>query len=76
MKKTLMTDQGLLIPNDELARLGDIVLEERGALVIIRPRSMVEATRGIVPSNAEDTDRLIRELEASGLWEDHAGESA
>jgi hypothetical protein len=67
--KTIMTEQGLVIPKEELERLGEIVLEERGEQVVIRPKSPVEATRGIVPSNAEITDRLIESIELGGIWE-------
>ena len=73
--KTIMTEQGLVIPKEELERLGEIVLEERGEQVVIRPKSMVEATRGIVPSNAEVTDALIESIELAGRWEDHGGET-
>jgi len=40
-----MTEQGLVIPKEELERFGEIVLEERGEQVVIRPKSMVEATQ-------------------------------
>lgn len=73
--KTIMTEQGLVIPKEELERLGQIVVEERGEQVVIRPKSMVEATRGIVTSSAEVTDRLIEAIERAGTWEDHGGET-
>ena len=73
--KTIMTEQGLLIPKEELERLGEVMLEERGGQVVIRPKSMVEATRGIVASNADVTDKLIEDIELGGIWEDHGGET-
>jgi len=73
--KVIMTEQGLLIPKEELKRLGDVVLEKRGGQVIIRPQSMVEATCGIVATNAEVTDKLIEEIELGGMWEDHGREA-
>jgi len=73
--KTIMTEQGLLIPKEELERLGEVVLEERGGQLVIRPKSMVEATRGSVASNAEVTDKLIEAIEVGGIWEDHDRET-
>jgi hypothetical protein len=73
--KTVMTEQGLLIPKEELERLGEVVLEERGGQMVIRPKSMVEATRGSVASNAEVTDKLIEAIEVGGIWEDHGRET-
>lgn len=72
--KVIMTEQGLLIPKEELKRLGDVVLEKRGGQVIIRSQSMVEATCGVVASNAAVTDKLIEEIELGGMWEDHSRE--
>ena len=73
--KTIMTEQGLVIPKEELERLGENVLEERGEQVVIRPKSMVEATRGIVASNAEVTDTLIESIELAGISEEDGGET-
>jgi hypothetical protein len=73
--RTIMTEQGLVIPKEELARFGEIVVEERGEQIVIRPKSLVEATRGIVPSNAEVTDAFIEAIELAGVWEENGGET-
>ena len=73
--QAIMTEQGLLIPKEELAWLGTVVLEKRGRQIVIRPQSMVEATCGIVASNAAVTDKLLEEIELGGMWDDHGREA-
>jgi len=64
MIKTIETEQGLLIPKEELAPLGDFVVERQAMRIIIRPRSMTEATRGIVSNgDSEASDRLMAAIE-------------
>jgi len=73
--QAIMTEKGLLIPKEELARLGNVMIEKRGRQIVIRPQSMVEATCGIVASNAAVTDKLIDEIELGGMWDDYGREA-
>ena len=62
---TIQTEQGLLIPNEQLLRLGEFVVDEEPLRIVIRPKNMTEATRGIVANgDAESTDRLIEAIES------------
>ena len=40
--KAIMTEQGLLIPKEELERWGEVVVEEKPYLLIIRPKSVTQ----------------------------------
>lgn len=63
--KAIETEEGLLLPREEFLRFGDMLVEEEPFRIIIRPRNMTEATRGIVGKNdAEATDRLIEAIES------------
>jgi hypothetical protein len=68
--KAIMTDQGLLIPKEELERWGEVVVEERPYLLIIRPKSVTQLTYGILKGDTDGLERIIEDVEAGGTVAD------
>ena len=69
--KTIMTDQGLLIPKEELERWGEVVVEEKPYLLIIRPKSVTQLTYGTLKGDANGLERIIEDVEAGGAAIDY-----
>jgi hypothetical protein len=69
--KAIMTDQGLLIPKEELERWGEVVVEERPYLLIIRPKSVTQLTYGILKGDTDGLERIIEDVEAGGAAIDY-----
>jgi hypothetical protein len=44
--KTILSEQGLLLPKEELERFGEVVLEERDEQIVIRPKELHETWAG------------------------------
>jgi hypothetical protein len=42
--KAIVTEQGLLIPKEELEQWGEVVVEEKPYQLIIRPKSVTQLT--------------------------------
>jgi hypothetical protein len=64
--KTIMTDQGLLIPAEELAQWGEVVVEEQPYQLIIRAKSVTQLTYGSLKGDPESLDQIIADVDAGG----------
>lgn len=69
--KTIMTEDGLLIPKEELERWGEIVVEEKPYQLIIRPKSVTQLTYGTLQGDPSWLDQIVADTEAGGLTLDH-----
>lgn len=69
--KTIMTDQGLLIPKEELASWGEVVVEERPYQLIIRPKSVTQLTYGSLKADPSWLEQVLEDVEAGGAAVDH-----
>jgi hypothetical protein len=69
--KTIMTEQGLLIPKEELEQWGEIVVEEGPYQLIIRPKSVTQLTYGALRGDPKWLDQIIEDVEAGGAAIDH-----
>lgn len=54
------TNEGLLIPKEELADLGDVEVIRKGSIILIKPRDMTSRTRGRIKSSLD-----VEEITAS-----------
>ena len=68
--KAIMTEQGLLIPKEELERWGEVVVEEKPYLLIIRPKSVTQLTYGILKGDMHGLEQIIEDVEAGGAVAD------
>jgi len=64
--KTIMTDQGLLVPREELAQWGEVVVEEKPYQLIIRPKSVTQLLYGSLKINPEWVEQILEDVEAGG----------
>jgi hypothetical protein len=64
--KAIFTKDGLLIPNEELERWGEVVVEEQPYQVIIRPKSVTQLTYGAAAGRQEWVDQFMEDMEAGG----------
>jgi hypothetical protein len=61
--KAIMTDQGLLIPKEELERWGEVVVEEKPYQLIIRPRSVTQLTYGSLKGDSKWLEQILEDVE-------------
>ena len=73
--KAAMTEQGLLIPKEELAQWREVVVEEKPYQLIIRPKSVTQLTYGILKGDPKWLEQIIEDVEAGGAAIDY-GEPA
>jgi hypothetical protein len=71
MMKAIMTDQGLLIPKEELEQWGEVVVEEKLYQLIIRPKSVTQLTYGVLNGDPRWLEQIIADAEAGGLALDY-----
>ena len=75
--KAIMTEQGLLIPKEELKEWGEVVVEEKPYQLIIRPKSVTQLTYGALKGDSKELQQIIDDVEAGGAviddGEPHAG---
>ena len=64
--KAIRTEHGLLIPNEELAQWGEVVVEEKSYQLIIRPKSMTQLTYGGLKGDPKWLEQIIEDVEAGG----------
>jgi hypothetical protein len=64
--KAVMTEQGLLIPKEELERWGEVVVEEKPYQLIIRPKSVTQLTYGCLKADPTWLDQILEDVEAGG----------
>jgi len=69
--KVAMTDQGLLIPKEELAKWGEVVVEEKPYQLIIRPKSVTQLTYGSLKGDPKWLEQIIEDVEAGGAAIDY-----
>lgn len=69
--KAIMTEQGLLIPKEEIARWGELVVEERPYQLIIRPKSVTQLTYGILKGDPKWLEQIIEDVETGGAAIDY-----
>lgn len=62
--KAIMTEQGLLIPKEELARWGEAVVEEKPYQILIRPKSVTQLTYGILMGNPKWLEQILEDVES------------
>ncbi len=62
--KAIMTEQGLLIPKEELVQWGELVVEEKPYQIIIRPKSITQLTYGIVKGDPKWLEQIIENVGA------------
>jgi len=74
MQATL-TEQGLVIPNEMLARWGEITVEERPFQIVVRPRSVTQLTYGVLRGDSTVLEGILEDVEAGGATIAH-GEPA
>jgi len=65
--KTIMTDQGLLIPKEEIEPWGEVVVEEKPYQLTIRPKSLTQLTYGILKGDPKWLEQIIEDIEAGGV---------
>jgi hypothetical protein len=66
-----MTGQGLLIPKEELAPWGEVVVEVKPYQLIIRPRSVAQLTYGILKGDPKWLEQIIEDVEIGGAAIDY-----
>jgi hypothetical protein len=64
--KTVMTDQGLLIPHEELAQWGEVIVEEKPYQLVIRPKSVTQLLYGSLKLDPDWVDQILNDVEAGG----------
>ena len=64
--KAIMTEQGLLIPMEELKQWGEVVVEEKPYQLIIRPKSVTQLTYGALKGDSKELQQIIEDVEAGG----------
>ncbi len=69
--KAIMTEQGLLIPKEELEQWGEVVVEEKPYQLIIRPKSVTQLTYGVLKGDPKWTEQIIEDVEAGGAVLDY-----
>lgn len=69
--KAIMTDQGLLIPKEELAQWGEVVVEEKPYRLIIRPKSVTQLTYGCLQGDPKWLEQILEDVEMGGAAIDH-----
>ncbi|MBM3238421.1 hypothetical protein FJZ31_19180 [Candidatus Poribacteria bacterium] len=69
--KAIMTEQGLLIPKEEFALWGEVVVEEKPYQLIIRPKSVTQLTYGILKGNSKWLEQIIEDVEEGGAAIDY-----
>jgi hypothetical protein len=69
--KTIMTDQGLLVPKEELEQWGEVVVEEKPYQIIIRPKSVTQLTYGTLKGDPQLLDEVIADTETGGAVLDY-----
>ncbi len=69
--KAVMTEQGLLIPKEELAQWGEVVVEEKPFQLVVRPKSVTQLTYGILKGDPKWLEQIIEDVEAGGAAIDY-----
>jgi hypothetical protein len=69
--KAIVTEQGLLIPKEELAQWGELVVEEKPYQIIIRPKSITQLTYGILKGDPKWLEQIIEDVEKGGAAIDY-----
>jgi hypothetical protein len=68
--KAIMTEQGLLIPKEELEEWGEVIVEEKPYQLIIRPQSVTQLTYGALKGDSQRLQQIIDDVEAGGAVTD------
>jgi hypothetical protein len=69
--KAIITDQGLLIPKEDLEQWGEVVIERKPYQLIIRPKSVTQLTYGAVKAQQQWVDELLEDVETGGAVIDY-----
>jgi hypothetical protein len=67
--KAVMTEQGLLIPKEEWAQWGEVVVEEKPYQLLVRPKSVTQLTKGIAKGKAGLADQILADIESGVMVE-------
>jgi hypothetical protein len=69
--EAVMTEQGLLIPKEELAQWGEVMVVEKPFQLIIRPRSVTQLTYGALKGDPKWLEQIVEDVEAGGAVVDY-----